>query len=106
GEVIDYYTCGNTAKGFYNLLESNIQKLEDIYLLKGASGTGKSTMIKKLADVWRHKGYHIEQIHSPSDNDSLDGLIIPALQFGIFNATVLESNPPGEIGRYVNLDTA
>lgn len=109
GKVINYYAGGNTAKGFYNLFESNMQGLENIYLLKGGPGTGKSSMIKKLADAWVEQGYSIEQIHCSSDNDSLDGLIIPALQFGIFDATaphVLEPKAAGAIEQYVNLGVA
>ncbi|WP_163536382.1 PRK06851 family protein [Gracilibacillus sp. YIM 98692] len=109
GKVINYYAGGNTAKGFYDLFESNMQELENIYLLKGGPGTGKSTMIKKLADAWLQQGYNIERIHCSSDNDSLDGLIIPALQFGIFDATaphVLEPKAPGAIEQYVNLGAA
>ncbi len=107
--MINYYAGGNTAKGFYDLFESNMQELENIYLLKGGPGTGKSTMIKKLADAWLQQGYNIERIHCSSDNDSLDGLIIPALQFGIFDATaphVLEPKAPGAIEQYVNLGAA
>lgn len=106
---MNYYAGGNTAKGFYDLFESNMQGLENIYLLKGGPGTGKSTMIKKLADAWVEQGYSMEQIHCSSDNDSLDGLIIPALQFGIFDATaphVLEPKAPGAIEQYVNLGVA
>ncbi|WP_208588591.1 PRK06851 family protein [Gracilibacillus suaedae] len=109
GKVINYYAGGNTAKGFYDLFESNMQELETIYLLKGGPGTGKSTMIKKLADTWVQQGYNVEQIHCSADNDSLDGLIIPALQFGIFDATaphVLEPKAPGAIEQYVNLEIA
>jgi hypothetical protein len=109
GKVINYYAGGNTAKGFYDLFESNMQGLENIYLLKGGPATGKSTMMKKLADAWKKQGYTIERIHCSSDNDSLDGFIIPTLHFGIFDATaphVLEPKAPGAIEQYVNLGVA
>lgn len=104
--MINYYASGNTAKGFHNFFESNIQALKKIYILKGSPGTGKSTIIKKLADEWIEKGYNIERIHSSSDNGSLDGLIIPALQWGIFNSTALETSNLNVNKRDVNLDVA
>lgn len=97
-----YYASGNTAKGFYNLFESNMQGLENIYLLKGGPHTLKSSMIKKLADTWTEQGYYTERIHSSSDNDSLAGLIIPALQFGIFDTS---TSPISEV-HYVDFEAA
>lgn len=109
GDIINYYAGGNTAEGFYSLFESNMEELETVYILKGGPGSGKSTMIKKLADEWGEKGYDVELIHCASDNDSLDGLIIPKLKFGILDGTaphVLEPKAPGAIEHYVNLGTA
>ncbi|WP_226037053.1 PRK06851 family protein [Aquibacillus saliphilus] len=108
-KVINYFCGGNTAKGFYGLYESNMQGLETIYLLKGGPGTGKSTLIKRVANEWGEKGYHLELIHCSTDNDSLEALIIPELKFGVFDSTsphVLEPTAPGAIEQYVNLGSA
>ncbi|WP_077622728.1 PRK06851 family protein [Sediminibacillus massiliensis] len=109
GKAINFYAGGNTAKGFYSLFDSSLEGLESVFLLKGGPGTGKSTMIKKLGDEWQEKGYDVELIHCASDNDSLDGLIIPALKFGIFDGTaphILEPKAPGAAEQYVNLGLA
>ncbi|MEQ6377176.1 PRK06851 family protein [Bacillaceae bacterium S4-13-56] len=109
GEITHYFAGGNTAKGFYNLFESNMQGMEHIYLIKGGPGTGKSTMMKKIAKVWNEKGFDIEELHCSSDPDSLDGIIIPSLKFGVFDATaphVLEPKAPGAIENYINLGDA
>ncbi|GGM39643.1 hypothetical protein GCM10011351_27250 [Paraliobacillus quinghaiensis] len=109
GKVIHYFADGNTAKGFYDLFESNLQGLERIYTLKGGPGNGKSNIIKKLAEVWGNKGYNIELIHCSSDNDALDGLIIQDLKCAVIDGTpphVLEPKAPGAIEQYVNLGIA
>ncbi|MBM7570765.1 PRK06851 family protein [Aquibacillus albus] len=109
GKVTNYFAGGNTAKGFYDLFDSNVQGLESVYILKGGPGTGKSSLIKKLANEWLDKGYDIELIHCSADNDSVDGLIIPVLKFGIFDGTaphVIEPHAPGAIEQYVNLGVA
>lgn len=108
-KIINYYTCGNTAKGFYDLFESSLQGLDKIFILKGGPGTGKSSLIKKIGEVWVSKGYDIEFIHCSSDNNSLDGVIIPKLKVGIVDGTaphVIEPKAPGAIEDYVNLGVA
>ncbi|UFT98723.1 PRK06851 family protein [Radiobacillus kanasensis] len=109
GRERNYYAGGNTAKGFYNLFDSNLQGLESVYILKGGPGTGKSSLIKRLSDTWKERGYDVERIHCSSDPDSLDGLIIPDLKFGVFDGTaphVLEPKAPGAIENYLNLGIA
>ncbi|MCM3239774.1 PRK06851 family protein [Heyndrickxia oleronia] len=109
GKVLNYFAGGNTGRGFYNLFDSNLKGLDRLFILKGGPGTGKSSLMKKLASEWRNKGYDIEIIHCSSDNDSIDGVIIPKLKFGIVDGTaphIVEPNAPGAIEEYVNLGVA
>jgi hypothetical protein len=109
GKVLNYYAGGNTGRGFYNLFDSNLKGLERLYILKGGPGTGKSSMMKKLAKEWGNKGYAIELIHCSSDNNSVDGVIIPQLKVGVVDGTsphVIEPIAPGAIEEYVNLGLA
>ncbi|MCT2537677.1 PRK06851 family protein [Aquibacillus koreensis] len=109
GRMTRYFAGGNTAKGFYDLFESNIQGLEHVYLLKGGPGSGISSIIKKLAIEWNQQGYDTEWIHSHSDNEKLAGLIIPTLKFGVFDSTsphAIEPKAPGAIEAYVNVGEA
>lgn len=108
-KTINYYAGGNTANGFYSLFESNLHGLERIFILKGGPGTGKSQMMKKIANKWGNRGFDLELIHCASDNGSLDGVIIPGLKFGIVDGTaphVIEPKAPGAIDEYVNLGKA
>jgi hypothetical protein len=109
GKIKNYYTGGNTARGFYSLFESNLQPLTRVFILKGGPGTGKSSLMKAIGTEWARKGYDIEYLHCASDNGSIDGVIIPALKVGIVDGTaphVLEPKAPGVIDEYVNLGTA
>ncbi|MFO1442311.1 PRK06851 family protein [Bacillus sp. Bva_UNVM-123] len=109
GKIKNYYAGGNTARGFYSLFESNLQGLERIFILKGGPGTGKSSLMKAIGSEWVSKGYDLEYIHCSSDNDSIDGVIIPALKVGIVDGTaphVIEPEAPGVTEEYVNLGEA
>lgn len=108
-KVKNFYAGGNTAKGFSSLFESSLQHLERLYILKGGPGTGKSTLIRAVGDDLARRGFEIWLIHCASDNDSLDGVIIPELEVGIVDGTaphVIEPQLPGAVEQYVNLGEA
>ncbi|CEG29283.1 PRK06851 family protein [Bacillus sp. B-jedd] len=109
GKVRNYYAGGNTARGFYSLYPSNLQGLDLLFILKGGPGTGKSSLMKKIGREWLEKGFDIEFLHCSSDNQSIDGVIIPAMKTGIVDGThphVIEPEAPGAIEEYVNLGEA
>jgi Cdc6-like AAA superfamily ATPase len=109
GKIKNYFAGGNTARGFHNLYDSNLQGLERIYILKGGPGTGKSSLMKNIGNEWVEKGYDIEFLHCSSDNDSVDGVIIPALKVGLVDGTaphIIEPKAPGAVEQYINLGEA
>jgi Cdc6-like AAA superfamily ATPase len=109
GKILNYYAGGNTARGFHNLFESNINGLERLFILKGGPGTGKSTLMKAIGKKWNDIGYDVEYIHCASDNGSIDGVILRDLKIGIVDGTsphVIEPKAPGALEEYVNLGTA
>ncbi|MBL4953220.1 PRK06851 family protein [Neobacillus sp. YIM B02564] len=109
GKIKNYFAGGNTARGFHNLYDSNLQGLNRIFILKGGPGTGKSSLMKNIAKEWLEKGYDIELLHCSSDNNSIDGVLIPALKVGIVDGTaphVIEPKAPGAVEEYINLGEA
>ncbi|WP_442597066.1 PRK06851 family protein [Neobacillus sp. D3-1R] len=109
GKILNYYAGGNTARGFHNLYNSNLQGLDRLFILKGGPGTGKSSLMKKVGNEWMKRGFDIELLHCSSDNDSIDGVIIKGLNVGIVDGTaphVIEPTAPGAIEEYINLGEA
>ena len=109
GKILNYYAGGNTARGFYSLYDSNLENLDKVFILKGGPGTGKSSLIKKVAAYWNEKGYDIEMLHCSADINSVDGVVIRALGVGIVDGTaphVIEPKAPGAVEQYVNLGEA
>ena len=103
-----YFACGNTAKGFQNLFSTNLRDLSKIFILKGGPGNGKSTLMKRIGKKYE-EDYMVEYIHCSSDADSLDGVIVRELGFGIVDGTaphIIEPTVPGCIEQYVNLGAA
>lgn len=83
------YANGITAHGYYSLFRSIKEQLDYVFIIKGAPGTGKSTLVNNIASSLIEQKVNIEVIRSPKDNELLDGLIIPQLNIGL-----LVSSPP------------
>ncbi len=73
-----YFAAANTEKGFVSWFERifNPRAFERTYIIKGGSGTGKSTLMKIAAERAEAAGGVCEYFHCSSDPSSLDGLII------------------------------
>lgn len=109
GKIRNFYAEGNTARGSYHLYESVLQGLDRLYIIKGGPGTGKSSLMKAVGKEINSRGYDIEWIHCPSDNNSIDGLLIPELKIGLVDGTaphVIEPKVPGAVEEYINLGEA
>ena len=79
---------GNTSKGFYSYYDNIIEKdANRIFILKGGPGTGKSSLMKKIAKEMLEKGYEVEYHHCSSDNNSIDGIVIPKLRVAMIDGT-------------------
>jgi hypothetical protein len=108
-KIRHYYAGGNTAKGFYSLYDSALEDLDRLFILKGGPGTGKSTFMKRIGEQMENKGIDVEYLHCASDNNSIDGVILPTCKVGIVDGTaphIIEPKAPGVIEEYVNLGVA
>lgn len=106
GTIKHYYAGSNSSRGFYSFYEGALKGLDCLYVLKGGPGTGKSTLIRKVGESLNQKGFDIEFLHCSSDNQSLDGVIIPGLKTGIVDGTaphIVDPKYPGVLDRIINL---
>lgn len=78
-----------TPEGPKHYLDTLIGPVANRYIFGGSSGTGKSTMIRKLADAAVQKGYYVELFHCPMDPKKVDHVLIPEL-----NLALVKSIPP------------
>lgn len=104
----DFFLGGNTPRGFVSFFDElyNPYKTSGAYIIKGGPGTGKSTFMKKIADVLEKKGVAVERVHCASDPKSLDGIIAPDIDFSMADGTsphVLEPKFPGAAENIINL---
>lgn len=103
-----FFLGASTPSGFHSLF-SQLYSPEDgwrLYIIKGGPGTGKSTLMKKIADECEKQGRYYEKIHCSSDPESLDAVIIPSLKISIADGTaphILEPRFPGVCEKIIDL---
>ncbi len=98
-----------TPNGLVNYFGSLLQDAKKLYVLQGAPGSGKSTILKRVADNAHSYGLNTEQYYCPFDPTKLDCVIMPEL-----NAAVINGAPPAKLAlnsvssldrvRFFNLD--
>lgn len=98
----------NTPRGFVSLFDEMYNPYEstcNAFIIKGGPGTGKSTLMKKVAAAAMKKDIDCERIYCSADPDSLDGIILPHLGISIADGTsphVLEPKFPGAAENIIN----
>ncbi len=105
-KICNYYAGSNSARGFVSYFEDNIHGIDNLYILKDGSEKDKSLLMKKMGINWFIKGYDIEYIHCPFDENEVEAVIIPALSTAVVDGDsehIAETRSLGLQGEVVSL---
>lgn len=107
GTIKHVFPGGNTPQGFFSYYDYIIPTTATrIFIIKGGPGVGKSTFMKKIGNEMLKRNYDVEFHHCSSDNNSLDGLVIPALQIAFIDGTaphIVDPKNPGCVDEILHL---
>ena len=70
----DFFAASNSAQGFKNYYGECFGACDRLLIVKGGPGTGKSTLMKKIAMRADQSGAVVERYYCSSDHTSLDGV--------------------------------
>ena len=84
----DAFIGANTSEGFHGMFDSLIdeESMKRVYIIKGAAGTGKSTLLKQLYNSSKIQGIEAKRFCCSSDPYSLD-LVVLASKIAILDGT-------------------
>lgn len=99
GESQPLFAAANSGRGFVSFY-SEIFDSEEIlrrYLIKGGPGTGKSSLMRRLAEQAEEKGKTVSYYRCSSDPDSLDAIVIDR-RIAVLDATAPHTVEPKVAG--------
>lgn len=76
--IPEFFAAANSYNGFISYFDDifKSENFDRIYVIKGGSGTGKSSLMKRISERFNKDDYSVERILCSSDPSSLDGVII------------------------------
>ena len=102
-----FFLGANSEEGFFSLYDQLLGgRLDDLMILKGGPGCGKSTFMRRVGAAMERAGERIVYINCSGDPDSLDGAIFLNRNAAIVDGTsphVLEPTYAVASERYVDL---
>ena len=87
-EPVHIFLGANSGEGFYSLYDQLLNaRLDDLLIIKGGPGCGKSSFMRAVAKELAAVGKNIIYVNCSGDPDSLDGVLFPAIKTGIVDGT-------------------
>jgi hypothetical protein len=97
--VKERFFGASTPTGAMDYIENLTGNISKRYLLKGRPGTGKSTLVRRLAAASSERGLDMELYSCAFDSNSLDAILWPELDVCLFDSTaphLYEPSRPGD----------
>ncbi|WNF35177.1 hypothetical protein RJD24_11900 [Bacillaceae bacterium IKA-2] len=85
--IAQLFFGASTPNGAVNYIENITSEIKKRYIIKGRSGCGKSTVMRKVAKYAENIGLAVQYFPCGLDPDSLDMIIIPTLSVAIIDGT-------------------
>ncbi len=97
-----WFLGANAPKGYFSKFDQLFFAAPEgkCFLLKGGPGTGKSTVLKKIAAVLKEKGLSTELIYCSADTESLDAVMTSDGKIVAADATLPHAVEPKYPGVY------
>lgn len=108
---VSFYFGANNSGGYCSLFKNTYNPYSEgnHLILKGGPGTGKSTIMKRVAEKMEKRGYYVERGYCSADPQSLDIVLVPEINFSICDGTsphTIDPTLPGVTEHIIDLSVA
>ena len=87
GKPRHLFASAITAAGPIHHLETVVGHMSRRYILRGEPGTGKSTIVKKVAETALCHGLAVEFYHCPLEPSKVEHIVIPELEVALVSSS-------------------
>ncbi len=84
---MEFFAGANTRYGFKSIFDECLKSTKRVFILKGSSGCGKSTFMRRIAGKAAVLKMKYDLIRCSADSDSLDGVIVHDLDVAVIDGT-------------------
>ncbi|MEG1870952.1 MAG: PRK06851 family protein [Peptostreptococcaceae bacterium] len=97
------FATGFTPSGIITYINNIIKDIPNVYVLKGAPGTGKTRVLDYISEEAVRRGLDVEILHTPLIPEKIEHVIIPELKVAIVTSN--EINKMDFSGKEYNMDS-
>lgn len=95
---IDRHLFGTafTPNGIVTFIDNLLEGYENVYVLTGGPGLGKTTVLQQISDEALKRGYYVELFHDPLVPERIEHIFIPDLKFALVTSNEInQKSLPG-----------
>lgn len=85
------FSTAFTPNGIISFNENLSKEVNNLIVIKGGPGYGKTEILKKVGSFIQKKGYFVEYLHDPFIPERLENILVPELSFGIFTSNEISN---------------
>lgn len=98
------FASANTPAGVVHHLPTIIGPMKHRYIVEGEPGTGKSSLLHKLATAALERGYFVEMYHCALNPNKIEHVIVPGMSLALTKSIEPHVTRPGPRDRVVDLN--
>ncbi len=98
------FASANTPDGAVDYLPSIIGPMKHRYIIEGDPGTGKSTLLSKIANAALERGYFVEMYHCALNPQKAEHVVVPGMSLALTKSIEPHTTKAGPQDRVIDMN--
>jgi len=104
GRTRHLFASANTHKGAIDFLPTILGPVKHRYVVEGDPGTGKSTLLLKVATAAVERGYFVETYHCALNPQKVEHVVVPGMSLALTKSIEPHTTRPGPGDRVIDMN--